>query len=68
MKRALNAMERFIVKLVDGTILNMSDECNHVSYNKENMCVFSNMDKDTNTYKTLAIIPYDKIMYIFSKQ
>lgn len=61
-------MNCFAVKLVDGTILDMFDECNHVSYNEENMCIFSKMDKDTNTYKVLALIPYDKIMYIFSKQ
>ena len=61
-------MNCFAVKLVDGTTLDMFDECNHVSYNEENMCVFSKMDKDTNTYKVFALIPYDKIMYIFSKQ
>lgn len=32
------------------------------------MDIFSKMDKDTNIYKVLALIPYDKIMYIFSKQ
>ncbi len=61
-------MNCFAVKLVDGTTLDMFDECNHVSYNEENMCVFSKMDKSANTYQALALIPYDKIMYIFSKQ
>ena len=34
-------MNCFAVKLVDGTILDMFDECNHVSYNEENVCIFS---------------------------
>ena len=60
-------MDCFAVKLVDGDILYMGDECNHVAYNVENICVFSKLDKDANTYKVLALIPYDKIMYVFSK-
>ena len=51
-------MNCFAVKLVDGTTLDMFDECNHVSYNEENMCIFSKMDKSSNTYKVLALIPY----------
>ena len=48
-------MNCFAVKLVDGTTLDMFDECNHVSYNEENMCIFSKMDKSSNTYKVLAL-------------
>lgn len=52
----------FRVKLSTGDILDFKGECNEVRYSDDKVCIFLKTDK--NKYKTLAIIPYDNILYI----
>lgn len=57
----------FIAYLTDGSILVFNKLCNRVVHSSSSLCQFMHDDSD-NKEICLALIPYDKILYIERKE
>lgn len=53
----------FQLRLRDGKVMDFNKECNQVSYSDDKVCIFLNTINDSipQKFKTLAIVPYDRI-------
>lgn len=58
-------MSRFVVYLKNRKCLRLNNECNRVEMNNSHLCVFKS--KNCKSETTLAIIPYDQILYVINK-
>lgn len=58
--------EYFKVHLIDGCSLRFNKCCTRVEYSSSTLCRFVHDGADGGT--TLALIPYDKILYIEHKE
>lgn len=57
----------FIVYLTTGSVLSFNRLCNRVVHSASNLCRFMH-DGSDNGETCLALIPYDKILYIERKE
>ena len=58
----------FVVYLNDGSRFDFEKCCNQLSYTSEKVMVFKEVDNETKTERTLAVIPYSSIMYVLNNK
>ena len=58
---------RFEVVLKNGDRLDFDGECNIVDYSDPRMCSFLNGGKGDGIRKVIALIPYERILYIYNQ-
>ena len=58
--------EYFKVFLDKGCVLDFDKKCNRVKFNSDRFAVFVHIDENAGSEKNLALIPYDKIIYILN--
>lgn len=54
----------FVVYLNNGYRFDFERQCNQVGYSDNKVMVFKHVDKEANTERVLAIIPYVNILYV----
>lgn len=54
----------FVVDLSNGYRFDFDRQCNQVGHSNNNVMVFKHVDREANTERVLAIIPYANILYV----
>lgn len=56
----------FVVYLNDGFRFDFNELCNQVDYSDPNLMCFRHINKEKNTARLLAAIPYSNIKYVLN--